>query len=254
MRLEWLVLAGLLLAGPVRAASGLPTPTRTILGFVTDMAGEPIGFATVTVPGTSLGAQTNGKGSFTIRSVPIEFDSLRAVRMGYQARGVRLAGYAPDDTLRIQLAYGTAVPIDSALAARVADALVTTEKVRVYVLVGRPSTTSYGVREVRGVGRVRSELNRPDVRKRMELARWIRRAGKGGCGLDWRPVQLKPCYAVAVLAPPTPFIVEISEDGMQCNLRRDGDRTPTGQYQTRCVADSLLQWLDGLTASRRNKP
>jgi TonB-linked SusC/RagA family outer membrane protein len=61
------------------------TPQQgTITGRVTDApTGQPLANAQIGVIGTNLGAQTNGDGQYTIRSVPAGTFQVRALRVGY---------------------------------------------------------------------------------------------------------------------------------------------------------------------------
>ena len=57
--------------------------TGSVSGRVTDAAtGQPIGAAQINVVGTTLGAQTNQDGIYSIRAVPAGAVTLRVLRLG----------------------------------------------------------------------------------------------------------------------------------------------------------------------------
>ncbi|HEU4630462.1 MAG TPA: SusC/RagA family TonB-linked outer membrane protein [Gemmatimonadaceae bacterium] len=76
-----LALAGAsLFAAPTARAQ----QSGTITGRVVDeVSGEPVVAAQLSVVGTSLGAQTNQQGQYTIRNVPAGAHRVRAIRVGY---------------------------------------------------------------------------------------------------------------------------------------------------------------------------
>lgn len=78
-----LVACCLAVAGLVASPSSAFAATGTITGTVVNESGDPEGFATVLLDGTSLGAQTNASGEFTIKNVPPGTYTLKVIKMGF---------------------------------------------------------------------------------------------------------------------------------------------------------------------------
>ncbi|HEY9515031.1 MAG TPA: carboxypeptidase-like regulatory domain-containing protein, partial [Gemmatimonadaceae bacterium] len=81
---RWFQIAGMALAAlaPVAVASA---QNGTITGTVVEQAGRaPVPAAQVHIVGTTLGAQTNAEGKYTIRGIPAGEHEVRARRIGYQ--------------------------------------------------------------------------------------------------------------------------------------------------------------------------
>jgi Carboxypeptidase regulatory-like domain/TonB-dependent Receptor Plug Domain len=95
-------------AAPTQVAA--QAPQGIITGRVTDAAsGQPIGAAQLAVVGTTLGAQTNTDGQYTIRGVNAGAVQVRVLRLGYgesRQSATVVAGQAA--TLNFQL---TALPV-----------------------------------------------------------------------------------------------------------------------------------------------
>lgn len=155
----------------------------------------------------------------------------------------------------------------TALAARVAGALLSVEEVRSYRLVTRFMDPLPAGRDIPGVGFVTEELSPLDAGRRGLLARLLRRAGAADCAAApsfreaatgnlrsamARAVQ-RTTFAVAVMDGPAPLVLELSDDGRVCVLRRDGHDLPGGTYHTECVADSLQMLIGGLSPAEGKK-
>jgi TonB-linked SusC/RagA family outer membrane protein len=81
--LRWMVGLCAITAGPVYAQQGI------VSGRISDEAtGQPLGAVWVQVVGTSIAAQSNEQGTYTIRLSPATYQ-LRAVRVGYAAPASR---------------------------------------------------------------------------------------------------------------------------------------------------------------------
>lgn len=74
----------------VFSAVAISAQTRTVTGVVTSSDGEPIVGASVLVEGTSLGAQTDLEGRFSIKNVPSDAKSLRVSYVGMTSREVAI--------------------------------------------------------------------------------------------------------------------------------------------------------------------
>src|SRR2546423_14583815 len=97
-----LVLGGLLsgFTAAVQAQQG------TVAGRVTDQAnGQPLVGARVTIMGTSLIAQTNAEGRYTLSRVPGGQLTVRASAVGYGAAS-RVVTVNPGETVVVDLALG----------------------------------------------------------------------------------------------------------------------------------------------------
>lgn len=154
----------------------------------------------------------------------------------------------------------TAPAPNAVLAARVAGALLSVEEVRSYRLVTRFMDPLPAGRDIPGVGFVTEELSPLDAGRRGLLARLPRRAGPVDCAAEpsfqkaatnnvrsaMAHVVQRTTFAVAIMDGPAPLVLELSDDGRVCVLRRDGQDLPGGTNHTECVADSLQMLTGGL--------
>lgn len=260
---------GAVLPQPARATPVVAESARDIRGRVTDAAGKPLRDAVVVLLPDSLRARSDGAGVFVFPHAPAGKHSVWVLREDYRPVWRSLEGQAPGDSLRIALqpvmepaaprAPGPAP--DAALAAEVATHLGSAEEVRGYRLVARFMDQLPAGRDIPGVGFVTEELGPLDAGRRALLGRLLRRAGAADCAAapefreaaTWntRAVMAhavrRTTFAVAVMDGPAPLVLEMSDDGRVCVLRRDGRDLPGGTYHTECVADSLRILIDALS-------
>jgi TonB-linked SusC/RagA family outer membrane protein len=100
--LRWMVGLCAITAGPVYAQQG------TVSGRITDEAtGQPLGAVWVQVVGTSVAAQSNEQGAYTIRLSPATYQ-LRTVRVGYAAPASRSVTVRAGETATLDWALRAA--------------------------------------------------------------------------------------------------------------------------------------------------
>jgi carboxypeptidase family protein/BACON domain-containing protein len=85
--------------------------TGTIMGTVTDTAGNPLAGASVTRAPGGVSATTAGDGSYTMDAVPLGTYSLTATRSGYGARTVGGQAVAENGVTRVDFALAAAPPV-----------------------------------------------------------------------------------------------------------------------------------------------
>lgn len=120
-----------------QSASGQGT-TQRITGHVLDQTTKaPIPSATVTVPGTSLGAITTDSGKFSLRDVPSDAKTVSVRRIGYKQQVVPLVAGTTDYTVAMapdvlqleqQVITGVATSISSKNATTY-DPVITSEQI-----------------------------------------------------------------------------------------------------------------------------
>jgi TonB-dependent SusC/RagA subfamily outer membrane receptor len=83
------------------APAALRAQTGIVVGTVTDGAsGQPLSTTVISINGTQLGAQTDGRGHFIIRGVPIGPRVVRAQRLGYRFE-TRAVSVPAGDSVRV---------------------------------------------------------------------------------------------------------------------------------------------------------